>query len=206
MKDVQRPWMFKALCGTLPRQGRLLEVGAGEPLVADLLAALGHEVWVIDPYDGRAGGPADVEAIQRAYPRVNIVQGVFPRDVGDDKIGSFDAIYSISVLEHIPIAEVDGLCDGIRRFLTSNGATIHAIDHVLKGKGDAEHLDRLQRIVTNLGISAAELGEVLARAAEDVETYFLSAEGHNLWRGSLPYDQFPMRRCISVQLRIANDN
>ena len=32
------------------------------------------------------------------------------------------------------------------------------------------------------------------------EAYFLSAESHNRWRGAVPYDEFPMRRCVSIQL------
>ena len=34
----------------------------------------------------------------------------------------------------------------------------------------------------------------------DPETYFVSAEAHNQWRGSVPYDSYPMRRIGSVEL------
>ena len=51
-----------------------------------------------------------------------------------------------------------------------------------------------------LGIDDGELDETLARLADDPETYFLSAESHNRWRGGVPYDEFPMRRCVSIQL------
>jgi hypothetical protein len=34
----------------------------------------------------------------------------------------------------------------------------------------------------------------------DPETYFVSAEAHNRWRGDLPYDQYTMRRIGSVNL------
>jgi hypothetical protein len=44
LKDVQRPWMLKAVFGRLPRGARLLEIGGGDPWVADLLARLGYEV------------------------------------------------------------------------------------------------------------------------------------------------------------------
>src|SRR5215207_9248405 len=36
LKDVQRPWTFKAILASIPRGGRLLEIGAGQPFVADL--------------------------------------------------------------------------------------------------------------------------------------------------------------------------
>ena len=81
MKDVQRPWTLKAVVGTLRPGARLLEIGAGEPLVAELLARLGYDVTVIDPYDGRDRGPDDVETMKAAFPLLRFVQGLFPGDV-----------------------------------------------------------------------------------------------------------------------------
>ena len=34
----------------------------------------------------------------------------------------------------------------------------------------------------------------------DPETYLVSAEAHNVWRGSVPYDSYPMRRIGSVEV------
>jgi SAM-dependent methyltransferase len=196
MKDVQRPWVLKAILGTVPVGGRLLEIGAGEPIVADLLARLGYEVWVIDPYDGRAGGPADV--IEKSYPDVRVIRGIFPDDLGDAP--TFDCIYSISVLEHIPDDAIAGVMTAIKQFVGPGGRTIHAVDHVLRGAGDASHLGKLRRMTASLGIPEQALSEVLETLEDDVETYFLSAESHNRWRGALPYEEFPMRRCVSIQL------
>jgi glycosyltransferase involved in cell wall biosynthesis len=198
LKDVQRPWAVKAILAGAGPGARLLEIGAGEPLVAELLARLGYDVTVVDPYDGRDGGPADVDAVKAAAPHVRVVQGLFPRDLGDDE--RFDCIYSISVLEHLPPDALDSLGVQIARFGRNGGLTIHAIDHVLRGPGDAEHLDRLRRLVRSFGIAEYELDELLARLDDDPETYFLSAESHNRWRGGARYDDFPMRRCVSIQL------
>ena len=81
----------------------------------------------------------------------------------------------------------------------SGGFTIHAVDHVLLGPGDADHRARLGLAASGLGIAEPELDELLERLADDPETYFLSAEGHNRWRGATPYEQFPMRRCVSIR-------
>src|SRR5947207_2430214 len=105
LKDLQRPWAVKAILGSVPRGSRLLEIGAGEPVVAELLARLGYDVTVVDPYDGRDRGPADVDAIRAAAPHVRVIQGVFPGDLPDNE--SFDCIYSISVLEHLPTQTLD---------------------------------------------------------------------------------------------------
>ena len=42
LKDCQRPWTFKTILGAVPYGGRLLEIGAGEPIVAELLSCLGY--------------------------------------------------------------------------------------------------------------------------------------------------------------------
>ena len=198
LKDAQRPWALKAIVGSIRPGARLLEIGAGEPIVADLLARLGYKVTVIDPYDGRDRGPADFEAMQAAYPRVRIIRGLFPHDVPTGE--RYDCVYSISVVEHLQADVIEAVCTGICRLTRDGGCTIHAIDHVLRGAGEAEHLARLRRVTSSLGIADAELDQVLTEAADDPETYFLSAESHNRWRSRVPYDRFPMRRCISVQL------
>jgi glycosyltransferase involved in cell wall biosynthesis/2-polyprenyl-3-methyl-5-hydroxy-6-metoxy-1,4-benzoquinol methylase len=198
LKDVQRPWAVKAILGSVDPGSRLLEIGAGEPVVAELLSRLGYDVTVVDPYDGRDRGPTDVDAVRAAAPRVSVLQGLFPRDLPDD--ARFDCIYSISVLEHLPTEALDRLGADIGRFTRNGGSTIHAIDHVLRGPGDAEHLARLRRLAASFGVAQRELDELLARLDADPETYFLSAESHNRWRAGARYDEFPMRRCVSIQL------
>ena len=201
MKDVQRPWMLKAILGRVARGGRLLEIGAGTPIVADLLARLGYDVWVIDPYDGRDGGPQEFDELRRRYPALRFVRSTFPTGLGDAVEASFDCIYSISVLEHIPSDSLAPVLDGVRRFSRdSQSATIHAIDHVVLGEGAGEHHEKLSQTARGLGVSAEELATTLARIDSDPEVYFLSAEGHHRWRGPTPYDEFPMRRCVSIQL------
>jgi hypothetical protein len=127
-----------------------------------------------------------------------VIRGLFPRDVPDGE--RFDCIYSISVLEHLSTEALDRLGEDITRFGHDGGRTIHAIDHVLRGPGDAEHLARLRRVAASFGIAQHELDELLATLADDPETYFLSAESHNRWRAGARYDDFPMRRCVSIQL------
>jgi hypothetical protein len=194
LKDVQRPWAVKTIAATLPPGSRLLEVGAGEPLVAGLLARDGYDVTVVDPYDGRDGGPTDVDA----PPGVRVIRGLFPRDVPDAE--RFDCVYSISVLEHLPAEAIDEFCAGIRARTREGGRTIHAVDHVLLGAGADDHLARLRRVAGALGVEEDALDRLLATLAADPDAYFLSAEGHNRWRGAVPYDEFPMRRCVSIEL------
>jgi SAM-dependent methyltransferase len=194
LKDVQRPWALKTITAALPPTSRLLEIGAGEPLVAGMLARDGYDVTVVDPYDGRDGGPSNVGDT----PGVRVVRGLFPRDVPAAE--RFDCVYSISVLEHLPAGAIDEVCAGIRALTRPGGLTIHAIDHVLLGTGAEDHLAHLRRLTGAFGLDEQALDGLLATLAADPDAYFLSAEGHNRWRGSVPYDEFPMRRCVSIQL------
>ena len=200
LKDVQRPWALKAVLGAARgRRGRVLEIGAGRPVVADLLQRLGHEVWVVDPYDGSGNGPTEYRQFRSLYPALRLVPERFCATTSLPGPEYFDCIYSISVLEHVPRNGLGEVMAGLRRFLRPDGINIHAVDHVLRGDGADEHLAGLIALCWGWGVPEAELDDVLRRLAEDTETYYLSAEGHNRWRASTPYDEFPMRVCVSMQ-------
>jgi hypothetical protein len=93
-----------------------------------------------------------------------------------------------------------GVFSGMQRFLKIGGKSIHAIDHVHRGNGAAEHLANLRFMVCGFGFGSTELDRLLARMDGDTETYYLSAESHNRWRAGVPYSQFPMRACVSIQV------
>jgi glycosyltransferase involved in cell wall biosynthesis len=201
LKDAQRPWVFKAILGSVPTGGRLLEIGAGDPWVADLLTRLGYEVVVVDPYDGRDRGPAQFEQIKTQFPRITFLRGLFPQALSVLEDEKFDCIYSISVLEHLPMDSVQSVFTGIAAHSrTATSPTIHAIDHVLLGDGAESHYLRLKKMVECLGLVERDLQHLLNRLDRDPDAYFLSAEAHNRWRGATPYEDFPMRRCVSIQV------
>ena len=143
MKDVQRCWAVKAVLGNVASGGRLVEIGAGEPLVADTLARLGYQVTVIDPYDGSGHGPRQFEEFRDSYPRLDFVRDRFPPERGLP--APVDGVYSISVLEHIPTDSVAGWSARRSRPWRPGGWAIHAIDHVVAGWGAEEHLSASRR-------------------------------------------------------------
>jgi hypothetical protein len=199
MKDLQRCWAIKAILGNVERGSRVLEIGAGEPLVAGMLSRLGYDVTVVDDYMGLGNGPREFKRFQAAYPDVHFVRELFPpqEDVGDD----FGVVFSISVLEHVPLEHVANVVEaGHAMVQKRGGCSIHAVDHVLAGWGAEEHREKLDAIVAALGLSAADLTAQIEAMEADSETYFVSAEAHNRWRGDLPYDQYAMRRIGSVNL------
>jgi 2-polyprenyl-3-methyl-5-hydroxy-6-metoxy-1,4-benzoquinol methylase len=199
LKDVQRPWALKAILASVPVGGRVLEIGGGQPYIADLLARLGYEVWLVDPYDGSGNGPVEYEEYRRACPDVRFVRALFSDELHEVPADAFHCVFSVSVLEHIDSPGMEMVLRGTERCLRAEGISIHAIDHVHRGNGDREHLEGLTSIVRGLGLSVEKLYRVLTELSDDTETYYLSAESHNRWRGDTPYDEFPMRVCVSIQ-------
>ena len=198
MKDLQRCWTLKAVLGSVEKGTRLVEIGAGEPLVADLLTRLGHRVTVVDPYDGSGQGPREFEHFRSAYPEVEFIRERFPPSGGFQ--GDVACVYSISVLEHIPAEEVGVVVEAARDLVVPAGCSIHAIDHVVAGWGDWDHLGRLEEIVRSSGLDVTDLHSLFDRLRDDPEAYFVSAEAHERWRGGLPYHDYPMRRIASIGL------
>ena len=199
LKDLQRPWTLKAILGRVARPGRVLEIGAGQPFVADLLSRMGYEVCIVDPYDGSGNGPFEYEQFRRQYPRVQFVRSEFHDNLSSIPAGAFDCIYSISVLEHVPPPAMKVAFRAMIRALKPSGVSIHAVDHVHRGAGAEAFLDHLKRMAFGFGFSGESIDQLLARLSEDTDTYYLSAESHNRWRGTIPYDEFPMRVVPGIQ-------
>ena len=213
MKDVQRTWAIKAILGKMPIGSKLLEIGAGEPLVANALHQLGYHVTIVDPYDGAGNGPTAYLVYVAKYLHVKIIKAYFQECIPALTENSFDCIYSISVLEHVPHAKLREVFNGIAQILKPGGWSIHCTDLVLTGGGADWHDRGIREILfwqtklqdPYLGENQIRqqidemMKEYYQKLALDVETYYHSAQGHNLWRGGRPYDEVPFCRIISTQ-------
>jgi SAM-dependent methyltransferase len=199
MKDLQRCWTLKAILGNVEAGSRILEIGAGEPLVAGILSRLGYEVTVVDPYEGSGNGPRQFKRFRMAYPDLRFLREEFPPS--EPLEDGFAAIYSISVLEHVPLDQIDQVIGATRALLDKGqGHSVHTVDHVLAGWSAAEHREKLDRIVAASGLPASDLEQTIEAMESDPDTYFVSAEAHNRWRAGAPYDEYAMRRIGSINL------
>jgi 2-polyprenyl-3-methyl-5-hydroxy-6-metoxy-1,4-benzoquinol methylase len=215
LKDVQRAWMIKAILGQIPAGGNLLEIGGGEPIVSNALQQLGYQVTIIDPYDGAGNGPQLYEHFKRLYPKIRIIRSYFEKEnpsLGNEK---YDCIFSVSVLEHVLHEKLPDLFSGIETYLKNGGRSIHCIDHVIAGfavewnrEGIIEmlcgqyHIQHPALLRDDIQESVKKTYELfLSQMQDDIETYYHSALGHNLWRTGLglPYEKFPFRKIVSLQ-------
>jgi SAM-dependent methyltransferase len=184
----------------------LLEIGAGQPLVAACLAELGYQVIVVDPYDGSGGGPTEFDRFVQLYPSVQILRRTFQAELPELAKQTFDGIYSISVLEHIPAPELAAIINAISSYLRPGGWVFHSIDCVIEGASAAYHIEQCKRITAHhntlmegMAVDTGDIVKLFERARHDLETCYLSAAGHNLWRGAQPYETFPFRKVLSFQ-------
>ncbi len=206
LKDLQRPAALKAILGLCPPGSSVLEIGAGEPHVAHILSALGYSATVVDPYDGSGGGPQEFEYYRKKYPDVQITRDTFSAELAGIERGGFDCVYSISVLEHLSQPALSGVFEGIRRFLKNGGYSFQIVDHVVAGPDSQFHLRQLAEIVNfqssllheSTGETLYHFAYTLNRLMLDPDTYYLSAEAHNFWRGAMAYERFPFRKVVSI--------
>ena len=132
-KNVERGWIAETILSQIPKGGRLLEIGGDCCLVADFLQRRGYEVWNVDPYINYGGGAGKYEEIKKRFPNIKIIRG-FLKDM--ELPGKyFDAVYSISVLEHVSVDEVKDTFSKCRYVMKKNGLSIHAVDYCIEGPG-----------------------------------------------------------------------
>lgn len=202
LKNVQRPWAVKAILGAVPPPARLLEIGGGEPIVSGFLAELGYDVTLVDPYDGFGNGPTDYQLYVELFPDVKIIREYFRPGMSGLAPGSFDAIFSVSVIEHIS-STLTECFEAIAEFLSPGGASIHCFDFILRGRGELDDFPVAQRILAEqaklAGESSPSLEKLLEQLETDVETFFLSPQGHHHWRRGQAYAEFPYRKVVSLQ-------
>lgn len=195
---LQRGWALKTLIGALEPGARVLEIAGADQLTAGLLSRLGYRVTVVDPFDGGAAEPGEFAIAVSRYPDIEFVRTPFPprERLG----GDYDAVFSTGLLDRMKPEDARGAVAAARDLLAPGGVSAHSFAHVISGWGDEASEQRVHGVGEALGLERADVDWQLTVMEDDPEAYLVSAEAHDDWRGSLPYETYPMRRVGSINL------
>jgi SAM-dependent methyltransferase len=117
--DLQwRAGLLEAWLRELPEKPRLLELGPGTGQLAQHAQNLGADVLALD---------LSPENVARCRARgVRAVVGNFRALDDEPDLGTFDGVYSINALLHVPRAEHAGVFASVRRHLAPRGGLLLA--------------------------------------------------------------------------------
>jgi len=121
LKSVQDAWIMAELGRS--KGLNIAEIGGGDSRLLRHLAPKNTCVN-IDKFEGFGKGPKQDPNIP-GVRTVRSYMGEFDESLDD---GSFDAIFSISVIEHVPAERINSCFADMARLLRQGGRMLHAID------------------------------------------------------------------------------
>lgn len=194
----QRGWAIKTLVATVPEGAAILEFAGSSPLAGGVLARLGYDVTVLDPFDGTASEPHTFTAITRNYSALEFIRDQLPPTGPLPR--RYAAVYSLGLLDRLEPDRAAAVVKAGLEALDPGGVSLHCFAHVIAGWGADVANARLASVLDAAGTDAAQARAALEPMASDPETYLVSAEAHNSWRGSVPYESYRMRRIASLNV------
>ncbi|MDR2574393.1 MAG: class I SAM-dependent methyltransferase [Desulfovibrio sp.] len=121
MKNIQDAMAFSLLRSC--RGQTIAEVGGGDSRLLPALAA--HNRCVnIEPYEGIGCGPK-TNTLPDSITNIPAYLGRTRQSIRDE---TFDVVFSISVLEHVPDEELEGFLQDAARISKKGGLGLHLID------------------------------------------------------------------------------
>lgn len=109
----------------------IAEIGGGDSRLLKTIAR-NNRCVNIEPFDGNDGGPKNAVSIA-GVKNIRALLGDNSAEIDDE---SFDIVFSISVVEHIPAQQLPAFFEDGMRILRPGGLWLHAIDNYLADKPD----------------------------------------------------------------------
>lgn len=139
LKGIQDAWVLSLLSG---KSGlKIAEVGGGRSRILQSLNKEGNECWNIDKFEGVGAGPKGVPEMA-GIKVVPLYLGGFDETLPSNY---FDVVFSISVVEHVPNANLDNFFADCCRILKPGGILIHAIDLYISDEPEDIQVIKLYR-------------------------------------------------------------
>lgn len=208
LKDFQNLFALDQILTRLPEGGRLLEIGGGSCLMMRSLnkgRPGKYECWNLDPLDGSGNGPvsesyaADGQTPMRSIAGINIIEERIGEFSPNLENASFDLIFSVSVMEHIPIRDWPKCFDDMHRLLKPGGLVCHAVDLHPLDRSTAEDRLIMLRLSQDKLFKPAEPGPApsISDVRSDPETLSVSPFEYARWLRYMNEPDGPYRRVAS---------
>lgn len=117
----------------------IAEIGGGYSRLLNALVK-NNSCTNVEKFQGVDGGPSKEKTIPNVR-NVHAFLGEFDPNLND---ASFDLVFSVSVVEHVPTSALEGFFKDQLRILKSGGIFLHAIDLYLEDQPTAYVLDRFE--------------------------------------------------------------
>ena len=178
LKDAQDAWINSI--GANYSRARVLEIGGGTSRVLPRFLQLGHSCVNMDPFRGEAGGPPML-SVQEGVEVILAYIGDFEPSARD---ASFDLVFSVSVLEHIPDDRLRPAFADIHRLLKPGGRSFHATAVMVGDKPSTRVAGEVQRLLEAVEEAGLELLDQPRVTPElTFRTEFATESDFNLWQG-----------------------
>ena len=130
LKVYQDALIYTFILDNIPEGSKLLEIGGGESRIINALKDK-YEIWNLDKLEGVGFGPKEL-IVANGFKLVQDYIGNFSPNLPDS---SFDLVFSVSTIEHIPKDQetIENAITDIMRLLKPGGYSLHCIDALLYG-------------------------------------------------------------------------
>lgn len=200
MKHVQDAWMLTQVLGF--QNQRIVEVGGGYSRILRCLDP-SNTMVNLDKLLGKDGGPKDPPEIA-GVTNIRANLGEAHPDLADD---SFDCVFSISVMEHIPAEAYPDYWADHFRILKPGGRGYHAIDIYIGDDPSGQVEERVQMYLDTLTTAGLKLvGDNTLPRPLIFRSRYASHADYSMWNWNKRAPAIAARRathqCVSLKLVI----
>ena len=193
LKEYQRLFVLDQLLNHSAAK-RLIEVGGG---VCNVFEALikrfpeRYECWSIDPLEGQGGGPVLQNVPKNLEGKVNFIREEFGRFSPSIPDNFFDILFSISVMEHIPLEQWENVFLDMVRVVKKGAIIIHTVDVPVDFDLAEKRLSALKELPNKVGLKLLDPATFFeaATARNDPSTYYVSPAAYARWLRHMPTGQ-----------------